>query len=259
MLKTRIIPCLLLKDGKLTKTIRFGLENPNETIRNIGNYIAAVKVFNARDVDELVFLDISATADGRDPLYPVIADVARECFMPLAVGGGVRTLEHIERLLNVGADKVVLNTAAIEHSELITQAANRYGAQLVVLSIDVRKKNGNYGVYSRNGSKPTGMNPVEWATRGEKLGAGEIFLTSIDHDGVMDGYDVNLTELVAKSVRIPVIASGGAGQLQHFVDVVKWGKADAVAAASIFQYTQYTPNDIKAHLAEHGVPVRLQR
>jgi cyclase len=267
VLKHRIIPCLLLKDGKLTKTIRFGLDdagNPtHEHVRNIGNYIAAVKVFNARDVDELVFLDISATADDRDPLYPVIADVARECFMPLAVGGGIRTLDQIQRLLNVGADKIVLNSAPFDTPELISQAANRYGAQLVVVSIDVKREdNGELMVYSHNGTKNTGKNVVEWADQAVQLGAGEIFLTSIDHDGKMDGFDTKLIELVAKTARlrvqVPVIASGGAGTPEHFLAAIQSG-ADAVSAASIFQYTQYTPNDIKAYLAEHGVPVRLQR
>lgn len=251
MLKTRVIPCLLLKDLKLIKTIQFG------QYRNIGSYIAAVTVFNARDVDELVFLDISASLEHRDPLYPLIADVARECFMPLAVGGGVNTMDHIARLLRVGADKVVLNTSALDNPAFITEGANRYGAQCIVVSVDAKKTPSGYEVYRDHGKNPTGKNPVDWAKEAERRGAGEIFLTSIDHDGMMDGYDIELTKQVAQAVRIPVIASGGAGTLQHFVDVVAQGRADAVAAASIFQYTQYTPLDIKRCLAEYGIPARL--
>lgn len=251
MLKTRVIPCLLLKDLKLVKTIRFGEH------RNIGSYIAAVTVFNARDVDELVFLDISATDEHRDPLYPLISDVARECFMPLAVGGGVRTMDHIDRLLRVGADKVVLNTAALDDPAFITAGAQRYGAQCIVVSIDAKRSGAGYEVFRDHGTIPTGMDPVTWARQAEARGAGEIFLTSIDHDGVMNGYDIELTRTVAKAVRIPVIACGGAGTPQHCVDVVRDGCADAVSAASIFQYTQYTPQDIKRALADHGIPARI--
>ncbi|MFH1171408.1 MAG: glycosyl amidation-associated protein WbuZ [bacterium] len=251
MLKKRVIPCLLLKDLKLIKSIQFG------QYRNIGSYIAAVTVFNARDVDELVFLDISASADHRDPLYPLISDVARECFMPLAVGGGVRTMDHITGLLQVGADKVVLNTAALDNPDFITAGADRFGVQCIVVSIDAKKTANGYEVYRENGQRPTGKNVVEWAKEVEKRGAGEIFLTSIDHDGVMEGYDIELTRQVAQAVNIPVIASGGAGKLQDFVDVISNGFADAVAAASIFQYTQCRPHDIKEYLVNHGIPARL--
>lgn len=251
MLKTRVIPCLLLKDNRLIKTIQFG------EYRNIGSYIAAVKVFNARDVDELVFLDMSASLEGRDPLYHLISDVARECFMPLAVGGGVQTLDHIARLLGVGADKVVLNTSALDHPEFITQGAGRYGAQCIVVSIDVKKTDRGYEVYRDHGKNPTGLDPITWAKEAESRGAGEIFLTSIDQDGMMKGYDIGLTKSVAEAVSIPVIASGGAGDLNHFVEVIRDGRADAVAAASIFQYTQYTPQDIKQHLIKSGIPARL--
>lgn len=251
MLKTRVIPCLLLKDLKLIKTIQFGQH------RNIGSYIAAVTVFNSRDVDELVFLDMSATDEQRDPLYPLISDVARECFMPLAVGGGVRTMEHIDRLLRVGADKVVLNTAALENPEFITAGAKRYGAQCIVVSMDVRKTANGYEVFRGHGMQATGKDPVQWAKDVESLGAGEIILTSIDHDGMMDGYDLEITKRVARAVRIPVIACGGAGLPKHCVEVVRDGSADAVSAASIFQYTQYTPQDIKEALVKAGIPARI--
>lgn len=251
MLKTRVIPCLLLKDLKLIKTIQFGQH------RNIGSYIAAVTVFNARDVDELVFLDISATDEKRDPLYPLISDVARECFMPLAVGGGVRTMEHIDRLLRVGADKVVLNTAALDMPEFISAGAKKYGAQCIVVSIDAKKVADGYEVFRQHGKISTGKSPVEWAQQAESLGAGEIFLTSIDQDGVMQGYDLELTRKVSEAVSIPVIASGGAGKPDDCLTAVRDGKADAVSAASIFQYTQYTPLDIKRALAAAGIPARL--
>lgn len=251
MLKKRVIPCLLLKDSKLVKSIQFG------EYRNIGSYIAAVKVFNARDVDELVFLDISATEERRDPLYPLISDVARECFMPLAVGGGIRTLEHISRLLRVGADKVVLNTEALRRPEFISEGAEKYGAQCIVVSIDARKTGSGYEVFQQNGKIATGLSPVSWAQEAERRGAGEIFLTSIDQDGKMQGYDTELTKRVAQAVNIPVIASGGAGELDHFRHVIQDGHADAVAAASIFQYTQVRPHDIKEYLVQHSIPARL--
>lgn len=251
MLKTRVIPCLLLKDLKLIKTIQF------DQHRNIGSYIAAVTVFNSRDVDELVFLDMSATDEHREPLYPLISDVARECFMPLAVGGGVRTVDHIDRLLRVGADKVVLNTSAINDPQFITAGAQRYGAQCIVVSIDAKQTPQGHEVYAHHGQTPTGKDVVNWAKEVESLGAGEIFLTSIDRDGMMNGYDTHLIKKVATAVRIPVIACGGAGNPEHCVAVVKDGLADAVSAASIFQYTQFTPMDIKQALTAQGIPARL--
>lgn len=257
MLKTRVIPCLLLKDLKLIKTIQFGRHADDHSIRNIGNHIAAVKVFNARDVDELVFLDMSATDEHRDPLFPLIADVARECFMPLAVGGGVTTIEHVDRLLRVGADKVVINTSALNDPNFITVIAKKYGAQCVVVSIDVTKTATGYEVMANHGSESTGKDPISWAREVESLGAGEIFLTSIDNDGMMQGYDIPLTKMVAQAVKIPVIACGGAGTPEHCVEVVRDGKADAIAAASIFQYTQYTPLDIKQALLAAGLPARI--
>lgn len=240
-----------MKDLKLIKSIQFG------QYRNIGSYIAAVKVFNARDVDELVFLDISATSEHRDPIYPLISDIARECFMPLAVGGGIRTMDNIARLLQVGADKVCLNSEALKRPEFITEGAMKYGAQCIVVSLDVKKTDHGYEVYQENGTAPTGLDPLAWAVEAEGRGAGEILLTSIDHDGMMDGYDIELTRLVSDAVKIPVIACGGAGELKHFIDVIERGHADAVAAASIFQYTQYTPQDIKKCLVEHGIPARV--
>lgn len=227
-------------------------------MRNIGNYIAAVKVFNARDVDELVFLDISATDEQRDPYFPLISDVARECFMPLAVGGGVSTLDHVERLLRVGADKVVLNSSLERDPAFTTLAANRYGAQCIVASIDAKKDStGVYHAYAQHGQKEIPGTVVDWAKECERRGAGEIFLTSIDHDGMMNGYDVELTKLVATTVSIPVIASGGAGTPDDCVEIVRDGRADAVSAASIFQYTQYTPQDIKQAFVAAGIPARL--
>jgi cyclase len=258
MLKKRVIPCLLLKDLNLVKSIQFGLHSDTHSMRNIGNAIAAVKVFNARDVDELVFLDISATDEQRPPHYPIIADIARECFMPLAVGGGVSTIEHVERLLAIGADKVVINTSAIQNPEFISTVANRYGAQCVVVSIDAKKySDGSYYPFLNHGSVRHPLPVSSWAKECERLGAGEIFLTAIDCDGMMEGYDLELTNMVATSVGIPVIASGGAGKPDHCVEVVREGKADAVSAASIFQYTQFTPQDIKMSLHAAGIPARI--
>ncbi len=241
----------------MVKTIQFGRHGDDHSIRNIGNHIAAVKVFNARDVDELVFLDMSATDEHRDPLFPIIADVARECFMPLAVGGGISTIEHVDRLLRVGADKVVINASALARPAFITEIAKKYGAQCVVVSIDVKKTDVGYAVMGAHGQAETGRDPISWAQEAERLGAGEIFLTSIDQDGMMQGYDIELVQSVATAVNIPVIACGGAGTPDHCVNVVRDGKADAVAAASIFQYTQYTPQDIKQALHDAGIPARL--
>ena len=233
MLKTRVIPVLTIKNERLVKSVRFADH------RNIGSYIAAVRVFNARDVDELIFLDLDAQARGIRP--DLLHEVTKECFMPVTLGGGVRSVEDIQTLLNCGADKVSINTAALETPELITAGANRYGSQCIVVSIDV-------------GEDIAGA--VARAKEAQARGAGELLLTSIIRDGVMEGYDLPLIQAVSGAVSIPVIACGGAGSVAHCVDAVHSGAA-AVGAASIFQYTQTTPQMIKKALAEAGIPARV--
>jgi len=251
MLKKRIMPCLLMNDWLLAKTIKFG------NLRNLGNPTQAAKVYNMRNVDELVFLDIKASRERREHNYDLIAEISDECFMPLTIGGGVRTIDHIYKLLKAGADKVSINTAAVENPKFIMKGSKKFGAQCIVVSIDAKKTDKSYEVVIHSGTKATGLNPVDWAEEVEELGAGEILLTSIDRDGTMEGYDIELTRSVAEAVSIPVIAVGGAGTPQHFVDVLTIGKADASGAASIFQYTQYSPVVVREYVKNAGVDVRI--
>jgi len=252
MLKIRVMPTLLYRDFGLVKGVAF------DSWRHIGSAMQAVKVYNMREVDELVFLDITATREDRPPDYATIDELADECFMPLTVGGGVRTIEHVQELLRVGADKVAMNTAAVENPQLITEVAERFGAQCAVVSIDARRHpDGSHEVFTRSGTIPTGRNPVELAQEAEARGAGEILLTSIDCDGTMNGYDIELTRRVTEAVFIPVIASGGAGSYEHMAQVLREARVSAVAAASIFHFTQQTPREAKQYLHQHGFPVRL--
>lgn len=230
MLKTRVIPCLLLKGTGLVKTMRF--KDP----KYVGDPINAIKIFNDKEVDELVLLDITASREGKGPAFDTIRDIASECFMPVGYGGGIRTLEDIRRILKAGIEKVVLNTAAVETPDLVREAAAEFGAQAVVVSIDARRKLlGRYEVFTRGGTKATGLNPVEHAQRMEELGAGEIFLNAIDRDGTMEGYDTDLIAKVSARLSVPVIAAGGAGDVRHFGDAVRNG-ADAVAAGAMFVF-----------------------
>jgi cyclase len=217
----------------------------------------AVKVYNLREVDELVFLDITATQEGRTPDFDTVDELADECFMPMAVGGGIRTLDDVRHLLQVGADKVVINTAAIETPHLITQVSQRFGAQCVVVSIDAKRiADGTFQVYTHAGTVPVGKDPVRWAREAERLGAGEILITSIERDGTMSGYDLELIRQVSQAVSIPVISSGGAGNYGHMAQALREGRASAVAAASIFHFTQQTPLEAKRYLHENGFNVR---
>lgn len=251
MLKVRVIPTLLWKDFGLVKGVGF------DSWRRVGTILPAIKVYNTRDVDELILLDITATSDQREPDYQSVADYSAECFVPLTIGGGIRALEHITRLLHAGADKVSINTAAYENPLLVTKAANRFGAQCIVASIDVRRSSeGRYECYSRSGTTATGREPANWARELEERGAGEILLTSVERDGTMNGYDLDLIKKIADSVRIPVIISGGARDYQNMLSAVKEGGASAIAAASIFHFTQKTPLEAKSFLANNGVPVR---
>ncbi|MBN1994975.1 MAG: imidazole glycerol phosphate synthase subunit HisF [Anaerolineae bacterium] len=251
MLKVRIMPTLLFKDVGLVKGVSF------DSWRRVGSAMQAIKVYNMRGVDELVFLDITATNDERPPDFETVDDLADECFMPMTVGGGVRTIDDVRHMLQVGADKVSINTAAVENPALIRQAAQKFGVQCVVVSIDAKQTGRGYEVYTHSGTQPAGLEPVMWAREVEKLGAGEILLTSIDCDGTMTGYDLELTRAVSEAVSIPVIASGGAGNYEHMVEALREGKASALAAASIFHFTQQTPLEAKHYLQERGFKVRL--
>lgn len=251
MLKIRVMPTLLFKDVGLVKGVGF------DSWRRVGSAVQAVKVYNMREVDELVFFDISATPDRRRPDFSQIEDLAAECFMPMTVGGGVRSTGDIQDLLSVGADKVAINTAAVETPTLIREGADRFGAQCIVVGIDVMRLADGWEVYTHCGKRATGLDPVEHARRVEALGAGEIILTSIDRDGTMRGYDVELTRRVAAAVSIPVVASGGAGSYADMAEVLHQTRASAVAAASIYHFTEQTPREAKLLLREKGFNVRL--
>jgi cyclase len=251
MLKVRIIPTLLWKDFGLVKGIGF------DSWRRVGTILPAIKVYNTRDVDELILVDITATDEEREPDYESVADLSAECFVPLTIGGGIRSPDHIQRLLHAGADKVSINTAAYSSPSLVTEAANRFGSQCIVASIDARQlSDGTYECFSHSGTASTGRRPDEWARELEERGAGEILLTSVARDGTMSGYDLDLVGKVASSVQIPVIASGGAGNYGHMASVVNIGGASAIAAASIFHFTQQTPLEAKRFLAGKGIAVR---
>jgi len=246
------MPTLLFKEVGLVKGVGF------DSWRRVGSAMQAVKVYNMREVDELIYMDITATVDKHPPDFESVDELADECFMPLTVGGGVRTVEDVRRLLQVGADKVAVNTAAVENSAVIREMAQRFGSQCVVLSIDGRRHaDGSYEVYTHSGTVATGKDPVWLAQEMEALGAGEILLTSIERDGTMAGYDVELTRRVCEAVTVPVIASGGAGTYAHMAEVLREGRASAVAASSIFHFTEQTPLEAKRYLREQGFRVRL--
>ena len=250
MLKTRVIPTLLWKDFGLVKGIGF------DSWRRVGPVLPAIKVYNRRDVDELILVDILATPDGQEPDAASVADFAEHCFVPFTVGGGVRSLEHFAALLRAGADKIAVNSVLFEDPGLVDAAARRYGAQCVVASIDARRTPDGWQCHSHSGAQPTDRKPAEFARELADRGAGEILLTSIDRDGTQEGYDFELIAEVTAAVDIPVIASGGAGSFEHMREAVQDAGAAAVAAASIFHYTEATPAEAKAHLRAAGVPVR---
>lgn len=252
MIKTRVIPTLLYKNYTLVKGVKF------DSWRRVGDLIQAVNVYMLREVDELIFVDIRATIEGRPPDFELVDDFADVCFMPLTVGGGIKSVDDVKNLLRAGADKVAINSAAVLTPQVVKDSARRFGSQCIVVSIDFRKNpDGSYEVFTHSGTKGTGKDPVAFAREIEAMGAGEILLTSVDRDGTMEGYDVALTRKVADAVSIPVIASGGAGNFAHMFEVLDSGKASAVAAASIYHFTQMTPLEAKRYLAEHGVSVRI--
>lgn len=250
MLKVRVIPTLLWKDLGLVKGIAF------DSWRRVGTVMPAIKVYNTREVDELILVDIEASRSDRDPDYSAISDFAAECFVPLTFGGGIRNIDQIRKVLLAGADKVSINTAAYHDPGLITQAADKFGAQCIVASIDCRKvSEGRYECFELSGKKTAGREVVTWAQEVERMGAGEILLTSIELDGTMLGYDLKLIEKVASAVKIPVIASGGCGSYDHMLKAIQSG-ASAVAAASIFHFTEQTPLEAKRYLSQNQIPVR---
>ncbi len=256
MLAKRIIPCLDIRDGRVVKGVHF------LNLRDAGDPVEQAQIYDAAGADELVFLDISATPEGRATVVETVRRVADQVFMPLAVGGGIRAVEDMRRLLLAGADKVSVNSAAVRNPDLLREGADRFGAQCVVLAIDARRSSApgvnGWEVVVDGGRTPTGLDAVEWAVRGVETGAGEILLTSMDADGTLNGYDVALTRAVADAVRVPVIASGGAGAMPHFAEVLTEGRADAALAASLFHDGKMKIGDLKHYLAGQGVPVRME-
>ena len=253
MLSKRIIACLDVRDGSVVKGINFA------GLRNAGDPATLATRYNREGIDEVVILDVTATIEQRKALAETIQAVAREIFLPLCVGGGIRGEDHAAAAIEAGADKVGINTAALSHPELITTLARQYGSQAIIVAIDAKRENNRFKIYVRSGQQGTDRDAVEWATEAADRGAGEILLTSIDQDGTKQGFDCELTAAVSEAVPIPVIASGGAGTFDHFVEVFTAGRADAALAASIFHYGERAVADLKKHLHDHRIPVRLQR
>lgn len=251
MLAKRIIPCLDVKDGRVVKGTQF------INLKDAGDPVENAKVYDEQGADEIAFLDITASHEKREILIDIVRRTAEEIFIPLTVGGGVRNLEDIRKLLKAGADKVSINTAAVKDPSFVKRASMRFGSQCIVIAIDAKRRGQGWEVYTHGGRVPTGIDAVLWAKEMEEMGAGEILLTSMDRDGTKDGYDIGLTRTISESVDIPVIASGGVGTLEHLYDGLISGKASAVLAASIFHYREYTIAQVKSYLKEKGVVVRL--
>jgi len=254
MLTKRIIPCLDVKDGRVVKGVSFA------NLRDAGDPVEVAAAYDREEADELCFLDIAASHENRKTIIDVVEKTAARVFMPVTVGGGVRTLDDIRALLNAGADKVSINTAAVQRPEFVKEAAQRFGTQCIVVAIDAKRSAtaGRWDVFTHGGRQSTGLDTIEWAKRMEHYGAGEILLTSMDQDGQQNGYDLGLTAAVSQTVSIPVIASGGVGTLEHLYDGFAKGKADAVLAASIFHFRTFTISQAKAYLRERGIPVRSE-
>ncbi|MES9992886.1 MAG: imidazole glycerol phosphate synthase subunit HisF [Candidatus Thiodiazotropha sp.] len=256
MLAKRIIPCLDVDAGRVVKGVKF------VDIRDAGDPVEVARRYNEEGADEITFLDITASSDDRETIVHVVEDVASEVFIPLTVGGGIRTADDIRRMLNAGADKVAINTAAVFNPEFVNEATQRFGSQCIVVAIDAKQVSApgeplKWEIFTHGGRKPTGLDAIEWSRRMSDYGAGEILLTSMDRDGTKIGFDNALTRAIVDSVPIPVIASGGVGNLQHLVDGVKQGGADAVLAASIFHFAEYTVGEAKHYMQDNGIEVRL--
>jgi cyclase len=252
MLLKRIIPCLDVDRGRVVKGVNF------ENLKDVGDPVEVARLYNARGADELVFLDITATHEQRKTVADVVRRTAKEVFMPLAVGGGIRTIEDFREILRAGADKVSVNSAAIKDKSIISEAAREFGSQCVVLAIDAKRMaDGSFHVFARGGREDTGLDAIDWAKEGRKLGAGEILLTSMDADGTKDGYDLELTGMVCEAVDIPVIASGGCGKLEHFYDVFAKTGASAALAASVFHFGELDIMEVKKYLDSRSIPVRM--
>jgi len=251
MLSKRIIPCLDVDGGRVVKGVHF------VDIRDAGDPVENAEMYNKQGADEIIFLDITASSDRRDIIIDVVGETAEQVFVPLTVGGGIRDLDDIRRILRAGADKVSINTAAVEKPDLVRKAADRFGSQCIVVAIDAKQKGSSWEVYIHGGRTPTGLDVLDWAKKMEEFGAGEFMLTSMDRDGTKDGYDLRLTRTISHLVNIPVIASGGVGTLHHLYEGLTEGQADAVLAASIFHYNEFTVGDVKAYLRGRGVSVRL--
>ncbi|MBE0540707.1 MAG: imidazole glycerol phosphate synthase subunit HisF [Verrucomicrobia bacterium] len=277
MMAKRVIPCLDVHDGKVTRGVQFGVAEKGG-LRNVGDPVELALRYNEQGADEMVFFDITATAHGRGTMVDVIERAADQCFMPLTVGGGIKSVDDMYTMLRAGADKISINSSALARPELIREGAEKFGSQCIVVSIDAKKVSGTgvspvsfgqnrtgephvpqekWEVFSHGGRKSTGLDAVEWAKRAVALGAGEIVLNSIDADGTKAGFDLVITRRISESVGVPVVASGGAGTLEHMAEVLLEGKADAVLAASIFHFGTYTVGDVKQFLASEGIPVRL--
>ena len=256
MLAKRIIPCLDVDKGRVVKGVNF------VNLKDVGDPVELAKFYNQERADELVFLDITASTEKRDTMFKVVKNIAREVFIPFTVGGGIQSVEQIDELLRSGAEKVSINTAAVERPEILSDAVVKFGNQCIVLAIDARRskdRKGHWQVCVKAGTEPTDIDVVKWAVEGEKLGAGEILLTSMDADGTKAGYDNELNKAVSDAVNIPVIASGGAGKLEHFLEVFSTAKADAALAASIFHYQEFTIKQVKKYLADNHILVRLNK
>ena len=251
MLKNRIIPCLDVKNGRVVKGINF------VDLKDAGDPVEQAKIYSDGGADEICFLDITASNENRDTIYEVVERTSKKCFVPLTVGGGVRSLEDISKLLNCGADKVSINTAAVQNPKVITEGSKKYGSQCIVVAIDAKRNENSWEVFTHGGKNKTGINALDFAKKMEDCGAGELLITSMDSDGTQNGYDLELTSKISSMVNIPIIASGGVGSLEHLLEGIKEGKASAVLAASIFHYGKFTIKEAKEYLLSKKIPIRV--